>query len=154
MPLPSFSTMTPAPVISPLPQPSEIHRVESRSSVARCQKNSFLIPFKAGMLLKTRERLTKGPNYERLFRRKCRGFAIFETNLCGFCKVRGESGGLLGHQVSMGRRQAHLLGGWRQRVGLFGKDPTARQKTTVHLAQRRVKRSAHPRLPYVSTLTN
>jgi hypothetical protein len=38
------------------------------------------------MLLKTRESQTKYTNFERLFRRKCAGFAIFETNCAGFAR--------------------------------------------------------------------
>jgi hypothetical protein len=45
------------------------------------REKNFFIGFKAGMLLKTRESRTKFMNSERLFRRKCAGFAIFEANL-------------------------------------------------------------------------
>jgi hypothetical protein len=96
-----------------------LRKSPARTSFDRAEmpKEFFFITFKAGMLLKTRESRTKYTNFERLFRRKCEVFAIFETNCLGFCKVRGESGGLLRRQVSRSRYQvsgvrcqAHLLG--------------------------------------------
>ena len=90
----------------------------ARTSFDRAEvPKNFFLTFEAGMLLKTRESQTICTAFEQLFRRKCKGFAIFETNYSGCCKVRGESGGLLRRQVSRSRYQvsgvrcqAHLLG--------------------------------------------
>jgi hypothetical protein len=49
-------------------------------------KEFFFTTFKAGMLLKIRESLTKYTNFERLLRRKCEGFAIFRTNCSSFSR--------------------------------------------------------------------
>jgi hypothetical protein len=52
-----------------------------------CEKN-FFVTFKAGMLLKTRESRTNYMNFERFFRGKCVGFAIFDTNFQGFARFK------------------------------------------------------------------
>ena len=56
------------------------------------RKKNFFIGFKAGMLLKIRESQTKYSNFERLFRRKCTGFAIFDTNCAGFARFEANLG--------------------------------------------------------------
>jgi len=84
MPLRRFSTMTPARFDAPLA--ATLRNLPVRTSFDRAEmpKNSFFVTFEAGMLLKTRESQTKYTSSERIFRRKCEGFAIFRTNCWGF----------------------------------------------------------------------
>jgi hypothetical protein len=52
------------------------------------REKNFFIRFEAGMLLKTRESRTNYMNFERFFRGKCVGFAIFDTNSQGFARFK------------------------------------------------------------------
>ncbi len=79
------------------------------------RKKNFFIGFKDGMLLKIRESQTKYSNFERLFRRKCTGFAIFDTNCAGFARFEANLGAYLDErcQVLGARCQAQLSEGLR-----------------------------------------
>ena len=99
---------------------SPFQRQAERRSAPRFARRIFFITFKAGMLLKTRESRTKYMNSERLFRRKCAGFAIFDTNCAGFARFEANLGAYLDEkcqgircQVSGVRCQVHLLEGLR-----------------------------------------